>query len=211
MKAGQLTTKAKGMSQVLQSEWQCLWTFGCTPKEAQSSVGEDLLSWNEGCRSESFTALASGATAQGLWFSMPLSKASLRNEVHTKKLLPKPLKNSELWSRSDGLQQPQENASQTSGFRKGHWSMTTATGLWNLLLCLCWDYTWMTKQPVLDSPNGWLSSRTLQCPLQPFFRLHRSSIYQITFPFSFTWGQTCMTIWLTQPSPAPSPFFSHFH
>lgn len=63
---------------------------------------------------------------------------------------------------------------------------------WNLLLCLYWDYTWCE----------WLG--------QPVPELHWSSIYQVCLPFSFTWGQTCMSIWWSLSSLQLLPHFFSF-
>lgn len=61
----------------------------------------------------------------------PSLELSLGNEVyrHMNKLFPKHVENSKLWNRSDGLQQPGGDTSQTSSFSECHWSRTIATVL----------------------------------------------------------------------------------
>lgn len=70
-------------------------------KEAQHPAGE-------GCGSGSFTAVASRAQNRDDALVRPSLELSLGNEVHRhmNKLFPKPVENSKLWNRSDGLQQP---------------------------------------------------------------------------------------------------------
>lgn len=152
-------------------------------KGAQRPAGEGLLYCDEGCGSGSFTALASRAHNRDDALVLLSLERSLRNEVHRhmNKLFPKPLEKSKLWNRSDGLQQPDFQLQWMPLVKDHSYCPLKSTAVFVLRLYM----TWVTRPDCSrDSGISWWLACCIDHP----------SI-KCTFPFSFTWGQTCMSIW----------------